>query len=70
MPSTAGATLAVQPETETENVLNEANEAAVKAGVFGVPSFTIDKEIFFGGDRLDFVKEYALEVLPQRQIPS
>ena len=47
---------------ELEKALNEANEAAVAAGVFGVPFFRVGEEIFFGGDRLDFVKECALEV--------
>ena len=36
--------------------------AAIDAGVFGVPFFRVGEEIFFGGDRLDFVKEAALEV--------
>ena len=51
--------LAAQPEME--EVLNSANQAAVEAGVFGVPFFTVNEEIFFGGDHLDFVKESALE---------
>ena len=28
---------------------------AIDRGVFGAPSFVIDKEIFWGQDRLDFV---------------
>ena len=44
-----------------DEALNGANQAAVEAGVFGVPFFRVGEEIFFGGDRLDFVKEYALE---------
>jgi 2-hydroxychromene-2-carboxylate isomerase len=32
-------------------------EAAEKAGVFGVPSFTIDSEIFWGNDRIEFVED-------------
>ncbi len=31
-------------------------EAAIKAGVFGAPSYVIDGEIFWGQDRLDFVE--------------
>ena len=31
-------------------------EDAVKRGVFGVPTFFVDGEIFFGNDRLDFVR--------------
>jgi 2-hydroxychromene-2-carboxylate isomerase len=31
-------------------------EQAVARGVFGVPTFFIDGEMFFGNDRLDFIK--------------
>lgn len=35
----------------------EANtEQAIKAGVFGAPSYLIDGELFWGQDRLDFVE--------------
>ena len=51
--------LAAQPEME--NALADANASAVEAGLFGVPFFRVDQEIFFGADRLDFVREYALE---------
>lgn len=50
--------LATLPDMEI--ALNAANDEAVAAGVFGVPFFRVGEEIFFGGDRLDFVKEYAL----------
>lgn len=36
------------------------NEDAVAGGVFGVPSFFVGSELFFGNDRLDFVRA-ALE---------
>jgi 2-hydroxychromene-2-carboxylate isomerase len=37
---------------------HEANtEAAIAAGVFGVPSFLVGEELFWGQDRLDFVAE-------------
>ncbi|MGF1562807.1 MAG: 2-hydroxychromene-2-carboxylate isomerase [Geminicoccaceae bacterium] len=32
-------------------------QRAIDAGVFGVPSFVIDGEVFWGQDRLDFVEE-------------
>jgi len=36
----------------------EANTArAIEAGVFGAPSYVIDGEIFWGQDRLEFVKQ-------------
>lgn len=31
-------------------------QAAIKAGVFGAPSYCLDGEIFWGQDRLDFVE--------------
>lgn len=37
----------------------EANWSAAQArGVFGVPSFVVDEEIFWGNDRLDFLAEH------------
>jgi 2-hydroxychromene-2-carboxylate isomerase len=32
-------------------------EAAIAAGVFGVPTFVVGEELFWGQDRLDFVAE-------------
>lgn len=58
IPGQAIVGLAMDPESEED--LNRANAEAVKAGVFGVPFFRVDNDVFFGGDRLDFVKEYAL----------
>lgn len=36
--------------------LAAANESAAARGVFGVPTFFVGKEMFFGNDRLDFVR--------------
>lgn len=36
------------------------NEDAAVRGVFGVPSFFVDTELFFGNDRLDFVRAALL----------
>lgn len=58
VPGTEVFALAAQPEMEA--ALDAANAAAVEAGVFGVPFFRVGEEIFFGGDRLDFVKESAM----------
>lgn len=44
--------------------LTRNTEEAVARGVFGVPSFFVGKELFFGQDRLEFVVE-ALEALPR-----
>jgi len=35
--------------------LHENNKLSASRGVFGVPSFTVGQELFFGNDRLDFV---------------
>jgi 2-hydroxychromene-2-carboxylate isomerase len=34
------------------------NQQAIGIGVFGVPTFLIDGEMFWGNDRLDFLEEY------------
>jgi len=38
--------------------LRENTDAAIDAGIFGVPSFVVDGEIFWGFDALDFLVEY------------
>ena len=38
--------------------LRQNTEAAVAAGLFGVPSFVVDGEIFWGFDSIDFVNDY------------
>ena len=40
---------------EVKEKLRKNNEEAVAQGVFGVPSFLIGDELFWGNDRLDFV---------------
>jgi len=35
--------------------LADATEAAIAAGVFGVPTFRVDSELFWGADRIDAV---------------
>lgn len=36
-------------------------EEAQSLGVMGVPTFVIDDQIFWGNDRLEFVREYLME---------
>ncbi len=44
------------------SALFDANtQEALQAGVFGVPSFVVDGELFFGQDRLDFVQRSLLD---------
>ena len=40
--------------------LKENTEEAVRRGAFGAPTFFVGDDMFFGNDRLDFVRE-ALE---------
>jgi 2-hydroxychromene-2-carboxylate isomerase len=40
------------------------NQAAIEKGVFGVPTYFVGAEMFFGNDRLDFVRERLREAHP------
>jgi 2-hydroxychromene-2-carboxylate isomerase len=54
-------------KTHTDEIkqrLRLQTESAIQAGVFGVPSFVVDGEIFWGNDRLHFLKAYLLGKLP------
>ena len=52
--------LAMAEDPAAKQALKDHTEAAVRRGVFGVPSFFVGEEMFFGQDRIDFVRE-ALE---------
>ena len=41
---------------EVKSQLIENTEAAVKRGLFGVPTFFVDNQMYFGQDRLNFVE--------------
>ena len=41
---------------EVKDLLRSNTEEAVARGVFGVPSFVIDGEVFWGADSVDFAK--------------
>ena len=43
-----------QPQIKT--ALIEATDDAAKRGVFGAPTFFVNDEMFFGQDRMDWVK--------------
>jgi 2-hydroxychromene-2-carboxylate isomerase len=49
--------LALINDAEVKNTLRAATEAAVERGLFGAPTMFIGDEMYFGQDRLDFVKE-------------
>lgn len=44
-------------EQETKDALKTATTDAVSRGVFGAPTFFVGNQMFWGQDRLDFVKE-------------
>ena len=48
----------LMPASLTDGIaaeLDQNTDAAIAAGVFGLPTFAIDGELFWGQDRLDFV---------------
>ena len=50
-------TLALASEAEVKNTLRATTEEAVARGVFGAPTMFVGAQMFFGQDRLDFVRE-------------
>jgi 2-hydroxychromene-2-carboxylate isomerase len=46
----------IAESAEIQELLAANGEQAIAQGVFGVPTFFVDGEMFFGNDRLDFVK--------------
>jgi 2-hydroxychromene-2-carboxylate isomerase len=55
----AAALLALVGDAEVKAKLIANTEAAVARGVFGAPTCFVGDEMFFGQDRLDFVREAA-----------
>jgi 2-hydroxychromene-2-carboxylate isomerase len=51
------ALLALIGDPEVKERLKSETEAAVRRGLFGVPVMFVGKEMYFGQDRLDFVRE-------------
>jgi 2-hydroxychromene-2-carboxylate isomerase len=49
--------LALIGDAEVKDALKRETEAAVKRGLFGVPVMFVGQEMYFGQDRLDFVRE-------------
>lgn len=49
--------LALCADAAVKERLKSETEAAVKRGLFGVPAMFVGDEMFFGQDRLDFVRE-------------
>ncbi len=44
---------------ESKNALRAQTETAIKIGLFGAPSFVVEGEIFWGGDRLEAALDWA-----------
>jgi 2-hydroxychromene-2-carboxylate isomerase len=49
---------AAAEQREAKDALRANTEAAIAAGVFGVPSVVIGREVFWGVDATDFVLQY------------
>lgn len=49
--------LALANDESVKAALKNNTEQAVQRGVFGAPSMFVGKQLFFGQDRLDFVRE-------------
>ena len=49
--------LALTNDEQVKQALKTATEEAIARGVFGAPSMFVGNELFFGQDRLDFVRE-------------
>ena len=48
-------------QDETKRALRSSTEEAIKLGVFGAPSFTVDAELFWGDDRLEDALDWAVQ---------
>ncbi len=53
----AGQLLALAAEPEVKERLKTTTQEAVARGVFGAPSFFVEGALYWGQDRLDFVRE-------------
>jgi 2-hydroxychromene-2-carboxylate isomerase len=53
--------LALASDPEVKAALKATTEEAVERGVFGAPTFFVDDQMFFGQDRLDFVREALIK---------
>lgn len=49
--------LALANDERTKTALKDKTEEAIQRGVFGAPSMFVGNDMFFGQDRLDFVRE-------------
>ena len=54
------AVLALSQDVKVKEALKSTTEDVDSKGAFGLPSMFVDDELYFGQDRLDFVKEALL----------
>ena len=52
--------LAIASDPAVKDALKALTQAAVDRGIFGAPTFFVGDEMFWGQDRLDFVRESLL----------
>ena len=57
----AKAILELASDPSVKEALKANTEEAVRRGAFGAPTMFVGKEMFFGQDRLDFVREALAE---------
>jgi len=53
----AAQVMALADDVQVKEALREATESAVARGAFGVPTFFVGEQMFWGQDRLDFVRD-------------
>lgn len=53
----AAQVMALAEDAQVKDALRENTERAVARGAFGVPTFFVDDQMFWGQDRLDFVRD-------------
>jgi 2-hydroxychromene-2-carboxylate isomerase len=51
------ALLALSAEPEVKEALKARTDAAVQRGIFGAPTMFVGEQMFWGQDRLDFVRD-------------
>lgn len=47
--------------TEVKDTLRRNTEAAIQRGVFGVPTFDVDGELFWGADSMEFLRAFLAD---------
>ena len=55
--------LAAASHSNVQNIFVENSEQAVSKGVFGVPSYVVGEEVFWGQDRLEFLDAFLINEL-------